>query len=363
MLGSNTIEIAIGVIFVFILFSTLCTAVREGIESWMKTRAAYLEQGLRQLVDDKSGTGIVPELYNHPLIKGLFNNSYDDYVKKYVKKSDGKSPNNNAPAMLARGGDLPSYIPSKNFAKALMDIAARGPADTASNTGDTAPVISLENIRKNIGLINNPQVQRVLLNAIDTAQGDLNIAQANLENWFNSGMDRVSGWYKRSTQWIILIISLLTAVVLNVNTIHIVNYLAKNDTERKMLVQRAATIAKDNKLPDESYDHVKGQLEKIGLPIGWPDGWESAEVDPAKGVGFYNDFLGPLFGWFITALASMLGAPYWFDVLNKVMVIRSTVKPHEKSGEEASQDAQGNNKVVYIGTNGPAGSLVPAKKE
>lgn len=363
MLGSNIIEIAIGVIFVFILFSTLCTAVREGIESWMKTRAAYLEQGIRQLLNDKDGTGIVPELYNHPLINGLFNNTYEDYVKKLK----GKSPNNNAPAMLARGGDLPSYIPSKNFAKALLDIAARGPADTAANTGDTAPVISLENIRKNVGVIDNPQVQRIVLNAIDTAQGDLNIAQANLENWFNSGMDRVSGWYKRSTQWVIFIISLLTAILLNVNTISVVNYLAKNDTERKMLVQRAGTIAKDNKLADTSYAAVNKRLDSLRLPIGWPEGWESAQLNPAGKISFYNTFLGPLFGWLITALAAMLGAPYWFDILNKVMVIRSTVKPHEKSGEEASQDNQGDKKIVLAGTGvsaaDPGTAKVPEEKD
>ena len=42
----------------------------------------------------------------------------------------------------------------------------------------------------------------------------------------------------------------------------------------------------------------------------------------------------------MTAFAATLGAPFWFDVLNKVMVIRSTVKPHEKSPEEASEDRQ-----------------------
>jgi hypothetical protein len=36
----------------------------------------------------------------------------------------------------------------------------------------------------------------------------------------------------------------------------------------------------------------------------------------------------------------MLGAPFWFDLLNKFMVIRSTVKPHEKSPEEGSEDKQ-----------------------
>ena len=44
------------------------------------------------------------------------------------------------------------------------------------------------------------------------------------------------------------------------------------------------------------------------------------------------------FGWLMTAFAVMLGAPFWFDMLNKFMVIRSTVKPREKSREEGSED-------------------------
>ena len=45
-------------------------------------------------------------------------------------------------------------------------------------------------------------------------------------------------------------------------------------------------------------------------------------------------------GWFITAFAISLGAPFWFDILNKIMVIRSTVKPFEKSPPEGSEDRQ-----------------------
>ena len=48
----------------------------------------------------------------------------------------------------------------------------------------------------------------------------------------------------------------------------------------------------------------------------------------------------PLVGWILVALAATLGAPFWFDLLNKVMVVRSTVKPHEKSPEESSDDRQ-----------------------
>lgn len=45
-----------------------------------------------------------------------------------------------------------------------------------------------------------------------------------------------------------------------------------------------------------------------------------------------------IFGWLLTAVAVSLGAPFWFDTLNKLVVVRSTVKPKEKSAEEASKD-------------------------
>ncbi|MFN2598074.1 MAG: hypothetical protein ABR563_12915, partial [Pyrinomonadaceae bacterium] len=52
----------------------------------------------------------------------------------------------------------------------------------------------------------------------------------------------------------------------------------------------------------------------------------------------YGWLLLKLFGLFLTGLAISQGAPFWFDLLNKFMVIRSTVKPKEKSPDEASKD-------------------------
>jgi len=348
MFGSGTIEIIIGIIFVFILVSTICAAIREGIEAKLKTRAAYLEQGIRQLLNDPDGTGLAKSLYGHPLVASLFNLSY----------KPGK--NNKAPDLLASGYDLPSYIPSKNFARALMDIAARGTDANAGDPAKGAPVISLENIRANAALIENRHVQQALLNAVDMAQGDLNQAQANIEDWFNSSMDRVSGWYKRSTQWIIFWIGLSVAVFLNINTLTIINYLSKNDTARKVIVERAATLSDNEKTDSLNYAKAQSELEALKLPIGWPNGIRSAMMNNAT-PDFWNSFLGPLLGWLITGLAATIGAPYWFDLLNKVMVIRSTVKPREKSGEEASQDARKKPSPVILVNSASPGDVDSAK--
>ncbi len=331
MFGSQTLEVTIGVIFVFILISIICSAIREGIEAWMKTRAAFLEHGIRELLHDKEAEGIAKSFYNHPLIYSLFS-------EKYTPGNASKRP-----SAWTNGAQLPSYIPAKNFALALMDIAARGPETDVVSSDPNAPRISLDSIRMNIENIRNPSVQRVLLTAIDSAQGDLNKAQANIEAWYDSGMDRVSGWYKRSTQWVIFWTGLFVAIALNINTISIADYLYRNDAARTAIVARAEAAAQDTAFVSRNYNAARSELDSLGLPIGWTNGWGAPRqrIDrKTDRFEVWNDLFGPLLGWLFTAFAATMGAPFWFDVLNKVMVIRSTVKPHEKSPEEASEDRQ-----------------------
>lgn len=329
MFGSEILEVAIGIIFVYILVAIICSSIREGIEAWVKTRAAFLEQGLRDLLHDRAGEGLAKNIYDHPLISSLFSGEYTRGLEK-------------RPRLIADGKSLPSYIPAKNFAEALMDIAARGPvAADGSNSGADAPVVSLENIRKNISSLGNPSVQRILLNAIDAAEGDINRARLGIQAWYDSGMDRVSGWYKRSTQWIIFWIGMVVAVGLNINTITLADYLYTNDPAREALIAHAETASADTAFLTRTYEQVRQDLDEMSLPIGWTGGWGSPRRGNEPGTdGIWNQVLAPIIGWLMTAFAATMGAPFWFDMLNKVMVIRSTVKPHEKSPEESSEDRQ-----------------------
>jgi len=66
----------------------------------------------------------------------------------------------------------------------------------------------------------------------------------------------------------------------------------------------------------------------------WPRGHRRAGVaDDLEDGGALG-----LVGWLITGCAVTLGAPFWFDMLNKIIVVRSTVKPDEKSGTEAPKE-------------------------
>lgn len=84
------------------------------------------------------------------------------------------------------------------------------------------------------------------------------------------------------------------------------------------------------------------QLVDLGLPIGWDSPDDAAHKWPGwawkRDGGWWDQLYWHWLGWLLTALAISLGAPFWFDLLNKFIVIRSAVKPHEKSPEEGSKD-------------------------
>ena len=92
--------------------------------------------------------------------------------------------------------------------------------------------------------------------------------------------------------------------------------------------------------PKRQASCAQQRLEDLNFPMGWEQ-HPLRDLDYSAGWGVaFPILLNSLFGWLLTAVAVTFGAPFWFDILNKIMVIRSTVKPREKSPEEFSEDRQ-----------------------
>jgi hypothetical protein len=344
MFGSEVLEVGIGVTLILLFISLICTAAREALEIGLRTRAADLERGIRELLKDREGTGVARDLYSHPLIQSLFLGDYDP--ANLVSKNGGVTK---YMARAARA-NLPSYIPAGNFASAILDIVR-------TQAGVTDP-LSPASLRDAVGKIQNPTLKSALLSALDGANNDLAAVKSNLEMWFNGTMDRVSGWYKRRTQTILFATGLVAAIALNVDIITVAKRLGQDKALREGVVSQAKTLTsagdKSDKegllaLQKQTFKELNRQMDDLGYPIGWQ--WQKDSYVPlaapqacprngekpcaALGPG---DWLLIAVGWLVTALAVMLGAPFWFDVLNKFMVVRSTVKPREKSQEEGSED-------------------------
>jgi hypothetical protein len=150
--------------------------------------------------------------------------------------------------------------------------------------------------------------------------GDIEQLRANVETWFEASGERIGGWYRRRTQAILFALGLATAVVFNVNPIVIARTLFQEADLRAAVVATAEGYAAADAAPAQaSYEESVRELHVLaaaGIPLGW-------EHEGAAGAAFPV----MLIGWLLTAFAVMLGAPFWFDLLNRFMTVRSTIKP------------------------------------
>jgi hypothetical protein len=157
--------------------------------------------------------------------------------------------------------------------------------------------------------------------------------RVSIEKWFDDAMDRVSGWYKRKAQLIILGLAVVICFALNVDTFAIANGLYRDTALRTSLVVAAEAQAQQpipgEAEPELDVSELSGELSELGLPIGW-----SAQDGDARGVP--SDFVGwivKLLGVLFTALAVALGAPFWFELLNRLVNLRSTGKQPVKASD------------------------------
>jgi hypothetical protein len=335
----SILDVAIGLVVVYLVLSLLCSSVNEGIETFVKNRSRQLERGIREILGDPDGTKITHLLYNHPLITGLFQGRYDPSHLREERILRGK---------FYGRTNLPSYIPATNFALAVLDIILPSSGSYQGGvSGTLAPGAQSQDmaaaLRQAAANFPVPEVGRALMLLIDASGSDLVRVRLGVEGWYNSTMDRVSGWYKRRTQIILFAVGLFMSVALNVDTVDIADHLAADPALRSSLVATAQEYARSDiaqPLPapqggalrqiDARAERVQQnilRLGELGVPIGWAH-------HPATAYAWFLKCAGIL----ASSLAAALGAPFWFDVLNRFVVIRSTIKPREKSPEEKSKD-------------------------
>jgi hypothetical protein len=375
--NSSIIDVAIGMVFIYLLLSLIASGVQELLSSIVQSRAANLQRGIRSLLSGDSvepGSTLVDSLYNHGLIRGLYRDPVKDLrllnvpimsrVRRFqlvLQRWVGMAPEK-AIAGVSDPLLLPAYIPARTFAIAMVDLLHRAKSKT-----DPATTSAIEWLgRLQAAEPDNKAVEAFVALLADADQ-DIPKFQDNLENWYNDAMDRVSGWYKKYTQNVLLVIGLLLALVFNVDSVRVARTLWISRDARQSMVAAADRYMQDrpnsalvdapctsselaNLAGSKPMKQLTCQMQNtVGafsvvtnqelIPLGWRHHFSDYK-------GYVRDhfrsalmqFLKTIPGWLITAVALSLGAPFWFDTLNKFMVVRSTIKPREKSEPEESKD-------------------------
>jgi hypothetical protein len=330
--GFPALDVAIGLIFVYFVFSLIASGVNEWLATALKWRAKGLEAGIGAMLTEP---GQLNDVYHavvgHHLVRGLGRAAAakEPVWQRLLRKVGlagaaspaGGTKDRTDPADVKAWKQLPSYLPSPTFSAALVDALAAGGSTT-----------SLSEIRTKVA--DNatplpPDVRSTLLRLIDHADDKVEHFRAGAEQWFDNTMDRIAGWYKRRVQLALVIISIAVAVVFNVDSFQIANTLLNDGTVRSAVLAKAH----NEKNADAAAAKVD-DLKSLKLPIGWvgppqkPAAGQAAQpVDPRARPHTFRGWVGKVFGLLVTGLALSLGAPFWFDLLNRVTRLRNTGPP------------------------------------
>ncbi len=177
-----------------------------------------------------------------------------------------------------------------------------------------------------------------------TTETELQHLQIEVETWFNNGMERASGVYRRNVKGVGLMIGLAIAFTVNADTFYMFQRLSTDSAIRSSIIQTAERIEiqgittpqqlSEDLAIDDISGRVGGDLRSIGsavedvlaeypLPIGRTESVIAAQK--AAEAGWPVPFIPLRFlGWMITAVALSMGASFWFDLLRKVMSVRSS---------------------------------------
>ncbi|NEP13420.1 MAG: hypothetical protein F6K14_25080 [Symploca sp. SIO2C1] len=187
-----------------------------------------------------------------------------------------------------------------------------------------------DSLKKNLSSLS----KRAQSKAEDVSQ-QIRQMELEIENWFNSSMDRVSGVYKRNAKGVALVIACLIAILANVDTVYIVESLAKdhalqstisNVAEQVVVSNSCLHISEDQASKTECLSGIKADVNQAfadisSLPIGWdlsnPLKKQFSPLEP-------ESIVKTLVGWLLSSIAIAMGAPFWFQILSNVINVRNT---------------------------------------
>jgi hypothetical protein len=379
---SAFLNVVLSMLLIYLIFSIVVSRLQEWVSQTTSDRGKHLREGIHRLIADET---ISTRVLRHPLISSLYRDP----------KARSKPP---------------SYIEPTNFALALASLLVRlgNPPVVTSGTSNTAIAktmaavqpLTFENLRaalENFGAQRSP-IALALLPVIDRTNGDLAASLKGIEDWFNAGMDRVSGWYKTKARRMLFLIGFALAIMVDIDSIAIFQALNRSPSEAAKLAAIAEKVNESGKLGDVDLGPLKTRAPTESewkaivstssetaattgvLPIGYKclsatasltdidagvktdtrkeratsdsEKPSAAKTEGAGDLSMWSacrtelsnrltvmapsDWLVKILGWIVTAFAGSLGASYWFAAISKVINIRSSgPRP------EAAKAAQG----------------------
>lgn len=271
MLGSQALDTAVGLVLLLFVLATAASSLLELVNRIGRKRAKNLEAALGHLLGGSGGRGAAATAAVAALQR----------TSVY------------AAATTASGGRAPAYLSAKSFADATLELAST----VGRSTDETLP----------------PELRERLDLLLQESGDDTLELRAGLERWFDEAMGRLSDTYRKQATFMLGLIGLMLSVVVNASLPDVVGRLWNASVTRAAVVAAAQNAAQGKGVETlTEVARTTDRLAELSIPLGWAGGVPG-------GAGWW---LGHLFGWALTAVLVMVGAPFWFELLGRLITFR-----------------------------------------
>ena len=310
----TVLNIAVGLIFIYSILSLIASQIQELISSFLGWRAKHLKEAITIILGGNNHESeITQQFFEHPLLQSLNRNVITNSKSKIL-----------------------NYIHHKKFSNIFIEFIK----DLANQ--------EQENIDTLAGNIKNFALpDKLKTKLVDFAQ-DIKFKtqetsvkteelQHDIEEWFNSEMEMVSADYKQNAKGVAIAVALTISIMLNVDTVYIVNSLYKaqtlSSTINPIAEQLVASHSQDFLCLQDTENQANGAscltnimsdvdnifFENIfNLPIGWNlSDPLNKQFNPLN----LQNTVKAIIGWLLSTLAISMGAPFWFDMLGQIINI------------------------------------------
>lgn len=383
MFGIESLDVMIGIITIYLIFALVCTAIVEAWSSLMDKRGKNLKAALEELLQGTlpEGKGFVDAFYEHPMILSLSKGdkgrpSYIpprllSQVVESILTNNGETKLEDAirnlPDKFLKGCKSATPESSNRIKGIFSALLAEARSNTTASvrlveqhygTGGIAALkleidkqpetIKRQDASGNEIDVPNP-TKEMLRSLLKEAESEAASFRMQIEDHFNAVMDRASGWYKRHTQLMAFVVAAVLVIGANVDTLKIANALSTNPAARTKMVElaqkqvdqfnTASSVPTTITLSEakEKLEKANADLTSAGIQLGWKGSYPTLKDDKGwhweewLNLAASKAGISKFFGLLISILAISLGAPFWFDILNRVMQVRAAgASPREK---------------------------------
>jgi hypothetical protein len=397
MISLKTLDVGIGMVLMFLFVSVICSAIREIGELAIKTRASSLAAAIGEMLDDAGCPSRLAAFYDHPLIAALYKGDYDDAVVGWLRswipfvgrnklpsyipaanfaqavfqlaRADGQAANSMTPNATLAIGDLRNWVASGPTDK--LKLAVQSALDTADGDLHAAQAAMekwYNGAMESVAGAYKGRTQVWLLIIGFAVAAAMNIDAVTVMQRLSTDDQLRDAVVAQAGATLAECEKDPAKCALPATSPAPAPTPAPTATATTASAPGAAATSVPGPAPtptptaDPSADiaaridaikAINAQMTELGWPIGWQDGkpepqfsllasgttnQQPAALWQAMGLRQRAEWwLAIVGGWLITGIGVTFGAPFWFDLLNRFMVVRSTVKPDEKSGKEPSK--------------------------